>query len=309
MDRRDLLKRSGLCVATVVASGIAGCTGDDGAGGDDEPDGEMEGDTGDGDDDDMESEADEGPDDDISNYDPADIAVQYYEALNAGDEDTLTELSHSQGVAIANVSFNADAWGDQEEINIKDGEVVREDIEYFFYPSAVVNLSFDRVREETSDLPDSDYVILAVEDEDLRVFDTNSDEEVDTGEPDGPCPPEDDTDAMANLPRTGESFYSVDRDSSFDSADGYYRGPDGDRFNVEIEVHDTEEEAQEVDTGGISNYNRNGESWEAVEYFVARDENVTCEIDVDNSAVAEQIDQLYQEVNCFNDEHIVDRTY
>ena len=307
MNRRDVLQRCGIGGVATLLTGLAGCIGNDGTSGENGPDEEdgLE----DGPDDEEDDDADDGPDDDISNYDPESVAQEYYEALDAGDGEKLTELSHSQGIAIENVSFNADAWGDQEDITVKDGEIIIENLNYFYYPSAVVDISFDLIREDTSDIPRSNEVILAVEDEELRVFDTNGDDdETETGDPDGPCPPEDDGDALENLPRTSESFYRVTRDARTGSAEAYYRGPDNDRFNIELEVHDTEDEAEEVSASGTSNYNRNGESWEGAEYLVGRTGNVTCEIDVDNSAVAEQMDLLFEQVNCFNDEHVVDRT-
>lgn len=311
MHRRELLRRQGAGVATILLAGLAGCVGDDGDGvagpegdgADEEGDGDSDADAA-GDDD-----AEDGPDDDIDNYDPVGIAEQYYEALDAADEGTLTELSHSAGVAIENVAHDADAWGDQEDIEVTGAEVIMEDLEYFYYPSAVVEISFDRIREDTSDLPWSHEVVLAVEDGELRVFDTNGDgDEIDTGAPDGPCPPTDDDEAAANLPRTSESFYRVDWGASFDHGRAYYRGPDGDRFIVTIEVHDTEDEAQEVDASGMFSRTRNGESWESAEILVARDGNVTCEIDVDNSAAADQMDHLLEQANCFDEEHVVDRS-
>lgn len=289
--RRQNTRRAYLAGTTLWLSALAGCTSDGSSG--DDPD-----DAG-------------GPDDDIGNYDPTDVAERYYEALDAGDEATLTELSHSEGIEIENVSNNADTWGeDGYSIDVKRAEVLLEDLEYFYYPSAVVDVGFDQGNNGNT-FATSHEVILVVEDGELRVFDTKgSDTGLQTGEPDGPCPPEDDEDAMANLPRTNGSFYRVKRNASFDSGDAYYRGPKNNRFHAEITVHETVEEAQSVEanTDGTTQHGNGDESWTARAYLVARNEAVTCELDVDNASAAERLDTLYEQVNCFAEDHVEERT-
>jgi len=288
--RRHVLASLGM----TGAAAVAGCLGSEG---DDENS-------------DDENGEEEGPDDDIENYDPVSVAIQYYESMNDGDENQLVELSHSEGVSIEQASHDAEHRADTISVTEDRNEVVMEDLDFFFQPSAVVDLSFDYTGGDGDDLPMSDYIVMAVENEELLVYDTNQDDddEVLTGEPDGPCLPEDDDEAMENLPLTSESFYQVIRDSSFDSADAFYHGPDHNWFHVEIEVHDSVEEAEEISTVGDVTLGVTDVSWEADESLVARDENVTCRILSEESDAAEHMDTLLEQTNCFNDDHIVERT-
>jgi len=231
--------------------------------------------------------------DDISNYDPENTVEQFYEAMNTGNKERLAELSHSQGVAIENAEYYVD---NNIQISIRDSEVVTENLDYFSTPSAVVNVSVSF---------DSEDVVLAVEDGELRVYHRSHNHTVETGDPNGPCPPEDGDDAADNLPRITESFYRVNQWLGSPSA--YYRGPDQNRFNVEITIHDTVEDAKEV-SFAETHYLFQDESWQPEEFLLARNGAITCEIDVDSSSAADQMEHLVEQTNCFTAEHIVKRT-
>lgn len=303
-------------LAALPTAAIAGCLGDTGGepqvgdGGD--GDESQSGDDGDGGDTNTPGEpTEEGPDDDIENYNPEDVAKTYYNALGGGNKSTLDDLSHSDGIVIHTHADRAEQYKENYKLTIKRTDVVMEDLAYFYQPSAVVEVGYELDRKGNSaSVVTRDQVVLVVEDGDLLVYDTRSDDnEIRDGELVDSCEIETDSDVLDLFPYTTESFYHISRREAFGDGDAEYRGPDGNWFFLEIGVHDSEEEAAEVEPGVGATHKKGDGEWTIEAALLARNGNMTCDVRVANADATDQVETLYQELGCFTDDHVVERSW
>lgn len=251
---------------------------------------------------------DDGPVDSIDNYDPEDIALTYFEYWADNNQAAMDDMSHSNGTAIMNSAENVDGWYDHE-IDISETELDIEELEYFGHPSAAVTVRFTLVDPDGQEFPNRYQVILVVEDEELLVFNLKPQfHEIQEGLPEGTCPPETSGDAEDLLPRTGEQFFQITRRDSFGSATASYRGPDNNRYRVEIEAHDSAGEAEGEELT-MSRIEFGDGQWVSESGLLARHVNATMHIHTERENAEEQVKALFDEAGCFSDEHIVDTAW
>ncbi|WP_317175949.1 hypothetical protein [Halomontanus rarus] len=252
---------------------------------------------------------DEGPNDSIGNYDPKAVTKTYYTALNKGNASKLNALSHPSGVAVNNIEDWEKQYGDEYKLSVNRTEVIAEDLVYFSQPYAVVEVGIEQKRDGNSYLTRHQSV-LVVEEGELLVFDIRGEEnEILTGESTDSCQIDTDSDVLELLPYTTASFYQVSRDESFGNGEAYYRGPDGNRFKVIFGVHDSEEEAQEVELGLDRTHSYSDGEWTSGAALLARKGTMTCDVRVETADATDQVEALYQQTGCFTDDHVVERSW
>jgi hypothetical protein len=314
MDRRKLIVAGAGALVTTL-SGCSGTDGDpsggttDGAPSQDGPGGDSTEETTDSGSTAKTTES--GPDDDIGNYSPEDVAEQYYDAFADADATRLDDLAHPDGVAINSHGPRAEQMAEFYDLTIDRVELASENLEYFYQPSAVVEVAYEQSRKSNStSRVTRDELVLVVDDGELLVYDRRVQNNYLRDEPPvDSCDIEDVYDLEDRLPITSESFYAAGWDESFGVWDAEYRGPDGSWLVLELGFHDSAEEAEAVEMEIGTTHSKGDTELTTDAGLLARRDTMTCVVSVASADATDQVDALYAEVGCFTEDDVVERSW
>ena len=317
MRRRRVL----LAGSAVLTAAISGCLEDDG---DPEPT-PTEDRTDNGEDTDPTSTPDENGNDDGGERDPSDdddddiesiekydvvaVAETFYLAWDDRDWDTIDALTYPGGIIDDNPEQLQDIQ-DGMQLHFSDAEVFHDGLAIFDTPSGVIEVQIDIEHPDGDTFSTTEHLVMVVVDDDLLVYDQKDQfNRLSFDDPDGPCPPESADGAEDNLPGTGE-FYFVSGRASFGSAVASYRDADQHRYRVEMEVHDSVAQAEEVELVVEQRQVGLGDgTWDVEIGLLARYEHVTLEVLGDTEGTVDAIEGLFEETGCLGEANVVERSW
>lgn len=314
MHRRRVL----LAGLTALSTAVVGCLEDNG----DEPTPENGEDAGptptptqtptpeeNGDDRDP-SDNDEAHRESIEYYDSLSLTETFYRLWDEQNWDRIDSLTYPGGVIDDNPEDLENIHGDVQ-LQLEEATIFRDGLEFFDTPSGIVEVEVEEEHPEGDTFTWTEQLILVVEDDEALVFDHRDQfNRISFDESDAPCPPEDADDAEVHLPEMGKFYHVASRGGVFDRAVASYRDTRQRRFRMEMEMHETVDEAEEVELNieGLQVGYRDG-IYHVEIGLLARYEHITLLIYGESADSIESIEGLFEETDCIDEEHIVARSW